>query len=128
MINILLNSLKVTSAINWEKLKKKETFPKRMPIKPHAQVKGTYPSKPAKEEPTFSFMENMFKSKKEQKKIKEYKEKYSAVLANWEKNKASIDQYNRQLDWIAKNNLKRGKTRFRNGGGKERISKSAGCT
>jgi restriction system protein len=39
MENILVDSLKVTSAINWEKLKKKETFPKRMPIKPQAQVK-----------------------------------------------------------------------------------------
>jgi hypothetical protein len=50
MENILLDSLKATSAINWERLKKKETFPKRMPIKPQAQVKRTYPSKPAKEE------------------------------------------------------------------------------
>ena len=105
MENILLDSLKVTSAINWEKLKKKETFLKRMPIKPHAQVKGTYPSKPAKEEPTFSFMENMFKSKKERK-IKEYEDKYSAASANWENEKASIDQYNHQLDLDYEKQLK----------------------
>lgn len=105
MENILLDSLKVTSAINWEKLKKKETFPKRIPKKPSAQVKKTYPSKPVKEEPTFSFMENMFKSKKEQK-IKEYEDKYSAVLANWEKDKASIDQYNHKLDLDYEKQLK----------------------
>ena len=105
MENILLDSLKVTSAINWEKLKKKETFPKQMPIKPHAQVKRTYPSKPAKEEPKFSFMENMFKSKKEQK-IKEYGDKYSAVLDNWEKDKAYIDQSNHLLDLDYEKQLK----------------------
>lgn len=105
MENILLDSLKVTSTINWEKLKKNETFPKQMPTKPFAQDKRTYPSKPAKEEPTFSFMENMFKSKKEQK-IKEYEDKYSVVLANWEKYKASIDQYNYQLDLDYEKQLK----------------------
>lgn len=105
MENILLDSLKVASAINWEDLKKKETFPIRMPIKPHAPVKRTYPSMPMKEEPTFSFMENMFWSKKE-KKIKEYEDKYSEVLANWEKDKAYIDQYNHQLDLDYKEQLK----------------------
>ena len=105
MENILLDSLKVTSVINWEKLKKNETFLKRMPIKPFAQDKRTYPNKPAKEEPTFSFMESMFKSKNEQK-IKEYEDKYSAVLENWEKYKASIDQYNYQLDLDYEKQLK----------------------
>lgn len=105
MENILLDSLKVTSAINWEKLKKKETFPKRMPTKPYARFKKDYPSKPAKEEPTFSFMENMFKSKKEQK-IKEYEDKYSVALENWENDKASIDQYNHQVDLDYEKQLK----------------------
>ncbi len=95
--NILLDSLKVTHAIDWEKLKKKETFSKRMPTKPYARFKKDCPSKPAKQEPPFSFMENMFKSKKEQK-IKEYEDKYSASLENWENDKASIDQYNHQVD------------------------------
>lgn len=105
MENILLDSLKVTSAINWEKLKKKEPFLKQMPTKPYAQVKKTYPNKPAKEDPTFSFMENMFKSKKEQK-IKEYEDKYSDALENWENEKASIDQYNHQLDLDYEKQLK----------------------
>lgn len=105
MENILLDSLKVTSAINWEKLKKKETFPKQMPTKPYAQVKRNYPKKPTKEVPTFSFMEKMFKLKKEQK-IKEDEDKYSAVLANWEKDKESIDQHNHQLDLDYEKQLK----------------------
>lgn len=105
MENILLDSLKATSAINWEKLKKTEIFLRRTPIKPYAQVKRTYPSMPAKEEPTFSFMENMFKSKKEQK-IKEYEDKYSAILENWEKEKASIDLFNHQLDLDYERQLK----------------------
>lgn len=105
MENILLDSLKITSAINWEKLKKKETFPKRMPIEPQAQVKKAYPNKPVREEPKFSIMENMFKSKKEQK-IKEYGDKYSKALANWEEEKAAIDHYNHQLDLDYEKQLK----------------------
>ena len=57
-----------------KKLKKKEDYPEQDPIKPNPQAKRTYPGKPGKEEPTFSFIENMFKSKKELK-IAEYENK-----------------------------------------------------
>jgi hypothetical protein len=50
-------------------------------------------------------MENMFKSKKEQK-IKVYEDKYSAALANWENDNVSIDQYNHQLDLDYEKQLK----------------------
>ncbi len=52
---------------------------------------------PVKEEPRFSFTENMFKSKKELK-IKEFENRYSTAVANWAKEKADVDQHNTQLD------------------------------
>ncbi len=103
--NILLDSLKVKSAINWENLKKKEPFSEMIPRKPYPRIKKVYPDKPVKEEPTFTFMENMFKSKKQQK-IREYDDKYSSALANWQKEKSSIDEYNREVDLDYEKQLK----------------------
>ena len=103
--DILIDSLKENSAINWDTLKKRESFPERVPAKPSAQFKTAYPSKPIKQEPTFSITEKMFKSKKEQK-IKEFEDKYSATLANWEKEKVSIDKHNSQLDLDYERQLK----------------------
>lgn len=103
--NILLDSLKVKSAINWENLKKKEPFSEMIPRKPYPRIKKVYPDKPVKEEPTFTFMENMFKSKKQQK-IREYDDKYSSALANWQKEKSSIDEYNREVDLDYERQLK----------------------
>jgi restriction system protein len=102
--NILLDSLSVNATVNWEKLKKKEHYTEQVPNKPYHQVKKNYPSKPVKEVPTFSFTENMFKSKKELK-IKEYENRYSTALSNWEKEKASVDKCNQQLDLDYENQL-----------------------
>ncbi|MGA2682020.1 MAG: restriction endonuclease [Candidatus Bathyarchaeia archaeon] len=103
--NILLDSLSINNAVNWEKLKKKEHYTEPMPIKPCRQVKKTYPNKPVEEEPTFSFTEKMFKSKMELK-IKEFETRYSTALSNWEKEKASVDQYNLELDLDYEKQLK----------------------
>ena len=59
-----------------------------------------------KEEPTFSFVENMFKSKREFK-IKQYKERYATIISNWEKEKAVIDQQNAQVDLDFERDLER---------------------
>jgi restriction system protein len=95
--DILTNSLSVNHEVDWENLKKKEKYPEHIPFKPSPKIKKSYPSKPVKEEPTFSFVENMFKSKKELK-IKEYADKYSTMIAYWEREKVAIDHHNGQLD------------------------------
>ena len=105
MENILVDTLSVNDAVDWEDLKKKEYYPEPVPFKPSPKTKRSYPDKPRKEEPTFSFTENMFKSKKE-KKIKEYEDKYSTIISNWEKEKVAVDQYNAQLDLDFKREVK----------------------
>lgn len=104
--DILIHSLSVNNAINWENLKKKENYPEQRPLKPLPKTKKIYLYKPQKEEPKFSFVENMFKSKKELK-IKEYEDKYSNLISNWEKEKVAIDQYNARLDLDYNIELKR---------------------
>jgi hypothetical protein len=64
-------------------------------------------------------MENMFKSKKEQKKIKEYKDKYSAVLANWEKDKAPSANTTVNYIGLRKTTLSVGKQGFAMGSEKK---------
>jgi restriction system protein len=97
MEDILVYSLSVNAAVDWENLKKKESYPEQIPFEPSAKIKKIYPDKPMREEPRFSFVENMFKSKKELK-IREYEDKYSTALSNWEKEKVAVDEYNDQLD------------------------------
>ena len=104
--NILAHSLSINNMVNWESLKKKEHYPEQLPIKPCIQRKRNYPDKPAKEEPTFSFTENMFKSKKEAK-IKEYENKYAKAVANWQTEKASINQYNDLIELEFKKELEK---------------------
>jgi restriction system protein len=104
--DILVYSLSVNNTVDWENLKKKENYSEQIPFKPCPKNKKRYPDKPVKEEPRFSFTENMFKSKKELK-IKEYEDKYSSIMANWEKEKATVDQYNVELDLDFKRELKR---------------------
>jgi restriction system protein len=106
MDNLLLDALKINNALNWNELKKKEPFPERIPIKPCPESKEGYPTKPVKEEPTFSFVDNMFKSKREAK-IKEYEDKYTNALAEWEKKKAAIEDYNRQVERNFENQIEK---------------------
>lgn len=102
--NLLTDSLTTDSKIDWEKLKKKTPFPEPLPQKPYIQGKKNYPQKPIKEEPIFSFVENMFKVKKEHK-IKEYEQRYANLLTKWEKEKAKIDEHNQQIDLTYQNQL-----------------------
>jgi restriction system protein len=104
--DILVRSLSVNSAVDWEDLKKKENYPERVPVKPSPKSRLAYPCEPVKEEPRFSFVENMFKSKRELK-IKEYEDKYSTLISDWEKEKAAIDQHNVQIDLDFKRELKK---------------------
>jgi restriction system protein len=104
--NIVGDSLSVNNAIDWENSKKKGNYPETKPTRPVPNIKVNYPPKPMKEEPTFSFTESIFKSKKERK-IKEYEDRYAAALSSWEKEKAAIDQHNRKSDLDFERELKR---------------------
>jgi restriction system protein len=117
--NILLYSLSVNDAVDWENLKKKEDYPEPYPSKPYPKSKIGYPRKPVKEEPTFSFAEKMFKSKRELK-IKEYDDRYSAALSNWEKEKAGVDEYNAKVDLDFESALKEWKKEVSSWEGREK--------
>ncbi|MDD5451153.1 MAG: restriction endonuclease [Desulfovibrionales bacterium] len=95
--NLLLHTLSINDTVDWETLKKKEGYPKKMPSKPTKASYKEYPSEPSKKSPQFTFFEKLFRSKKESK-LKELETKYLSAIADWEEQKKSIDKYNYQLD------------------------------
>jgi len=95
--NILLDALDVKNVFDWEKLEKNDNYSEQKPEKPTPPIKQVYPNKPEKGELTFSFSEKLFKFTKELK-IKTHEEKYLNDLAEWEKVKTAVDQYNQQID------------------------------
>lgn len=119
MEDILVYSLSVNAVVDWENLKKKENYSEQKPFKPSPKTKKSYSDKPMKEEPRFSFIENMFKSKKELK-IKDYEDKYSTALSNWEREKSAVDQYNVQLDLDFERELKRWENEVSNWEGRKK--------
>ena len=106
--NILNSSLIVSSAVDWEKLKKKDLYSEKIPSKPIQKSKKDYPSQPMKKIPKFSFIEKLFKSKKD-KKIQYYEDEYSKEISEWEKLKLRVDNINHQIDLDFKNDLKKWK-------------------
>lgn len=95
--NLLNHTLDVDDSINWDILKKNDQFLEEIPTEPVQQRKREYPRRPTEEEPVFSFIEKIFKPKRE-KKIKEYEDRYISILEKWEKHKSDIDEYNLLLD------------------------------
>ncbi len=99
--NLLIHTLSIDDTVDWESLKKKESFSKTKPSKPSKKSYKKYPSQPDKnaEEfiPTFTFLEKLSKSKKE-KKIQEYENRYSKAISEWEKQKSLIDTNNKNID------------------------------
>jgi restriction system protein len=73
-----------------------------------------------KEEPRFSFIENMFKSKKELK-IKECEDRYSARVRYWEKEKLAVDECNVQSDLDYRKELERWENVISNWEEKKRV-------
>ena len=106
--NILNSSLIVSSAVDWEKLKKKDLYSEKIPSKLIQNSKKDYPSQPIKKIPKFSFIEKLFKSKKD-KKIQYYEDEYSKEISEWEKLKLRVDNINHQIDLDFKNDLKKWK-------------------
>ncbi|MGO8716608.1 MAG: restriction endonuclease [Smithella sp.] len=108
--NLLIHTLSIDDRIDWESLKKKEKYPETSPAKATKKDIKEYPSKPEKQSaeftPIFSFFEKLFKSKRE-KKIQEVENKYSMAIAEWEKQKATIDKFNDQLDKDFEDEMKR---------------------
>ena len=99
--NLLTHTLSIDDRVDWKSLKKNEKYPEKSPAKPTKKRKKEYPPKPEKQSaeftPVLTFFEKLFKSKKERK-IKEFENKYSTAISEWEKQKSEIDRFNKQLD------------------------------
>ena len=54
--NLLLHTLSVNDAVDWEKLKKKGKYSEKEPEKPVMKKYREYPSAPKKESPSFTFL------------------------------------------------------------------------
>jgi restriction system protein len=95
--NLLMHTLTIDDTVNWDVLKKNDKYAKNSPSKPVPKKKREYPQQPNKEEPNFTLLDKIFKSKKEQKN-KEYENRYASALLNWEEQKSEVDNYNLLLD------------------------------
>ena len=107
--NLLLYTLSIDDTVDWGLLKKRDKFPEEKPSKPPKKPHDKYPSRPDKNSKefilNFTFFEKIIKSKKERK-IKEYEQKYSNAISEWEKEKLFIDTYNIKIDKEYKSILK----------------------
>lgn len=106
--NILKHTLKINDSIDWDTLKKKDQFSEPLPQKPAPRIKRAYNSKPEISEPAFTpeltFMDKLFKSKKERK-IRECERKYAAACSDWEKHYAEVVDYNKKIDISHQNEI-----------------------
>jgi restriction system protein len=108
--NLLIHTLSIDDRVDWESLKKKEKYPEKSPAKPTQKRKKEYPPKPEKQSaeftPIFTFFEKLFKSKKERK-IQAFENKFSTAISKWEKQRSTIDKFNKQLDKDFENEMKK---------------------
>ena len=99
--NLLIHTLSIDDTVDWESLKKKESFSEMKPSKPSKESYREYPAQPDKNSdvftPTFTFIEKLNKTKKERK-IQEFENRYSNAISDWEEEKSLIDTNNRNID------------------------------
>ncbi len=147
--NLLYNSLKVDSTIDWESLKQKGKYENVKPIEPVRTKYKNIPEKPDKNlpifAPDFNDLDKLIKDKpkepskkeykedpakpfkyapefqpnftlveevllfKKQKKINEFNERYLKAIAEWQKKKNEIDNYNKDVDLKFANDFKKWK-------------------
>jgi len=99
--DILIHTLSVDDAVEWESIKKHDKFPtpkpQKSPKKEHIKIPDM-PNKTSEEfVPKFNLLEKILKSKKENK-IAEYDLKYSNAMKVWKKNKQKAEDKNKEID------------------------------
>lgn len=105
--NLLLHTLSIDDAVDWEKLKIKENYSEKAPVKPSKKRSKEFPTYPIKSKefiPVFTFLEKLIKSKK-LRKIQEFENKYSMAISEWEKQKNVISNLNNKLNEIYKDEI-----------------------
>jgi len=87
--NLLIHTLDIDDTVDWDMLKKRDEFPETRPNRKYLSRPRRYSKEYT---PNFTFLEKIFKSKKERK-IQEYEKKYSAAIADWEKEKEEVAKW-----------------------------------
>jgi restriction system protein len=126
--NILIHTLDIDDAIDWNDLKNYNKFSTPNPIlqlskdlkkitDPASPVSKNYPTQPNKEnfDPSLSFFDNLFSSLK-QKKIDQAERLYQLELDDWEKEFSKTEEFNQKVlveynEQIIKQEQERTKTR-----------------
>jgi len=103
--NILIHTLSIDDAVDWEKLKRFDDFSETKPVKPNNKALMEYTSEPKKETIEFTFFEKMFKSKKE-KRITQNEETYKKRIIDWENEKKRIDEKNIKINEQNQENIR----------------------
>ena len=102
--NILIHTLRINDAINWEELKDKTSFKEISPENELQRrlselVDPKYPIEPKEKdfEPELTFFDKLIRSKKD-KKIQQAKESYNGAIYNWKINCSLVDVEIGRLD------------------------------
>jgi len=99
--NLLNHTLSIDDTIDWDDLKRKETYTESQPTKPKKPRYKDYPEKPDEDSsefnPTFNIFEKIIKSKKV-KKLEKYKKLYNIALEEWKENLTHVEEFNKKID------------------------------
>jgi len=94
--NLLVHTLSIDDTVDWEKLKRTDEFLEPIPTEPTKNKAIAYPAEPKKYDPGFTFLEKLFRSKRE-KRIAENERRFQERIQEWESEKRSIDGKNVEL-------------------------------
>lgn len=98
---LLLHTLSIDDTVDWDSLKRKDSFPEKKPSKPSKKNHEPIPPRPDKTEqmfiPKFTLFEKVLKGLKN-KKITEYEKIYADAIAVWETKKKAAEDANKRID------------------------------
>jgi restriction system protein len=99
--NLLVHTLSVNYAIDWEQLKDTADFAEARPEEPKRNSYHSYPKEPKRIEqrftPEFGFLDKLMSSRRERK-IKHFDRLFMTALAEWRKAKERTAELNREVD------------------------------
>jgi restriction system protein len=92
--NLLLHTLDIDDAIDWDRLKRKDDFPEKSPVKPSKPKTINYPAEPDVLRPVYTFFEKIITKRQ---KTKEYDAENKRRMEKWNAEKLDIDKKTKRL-------------------------------
>jgi len=106
--NILIDTLDINDAVDWEVLKNKDDFKAPYPVKPSSPKYAPLPAQPNKEAPEFqpklNFFSRIFKALKA-KAIAQSEHVYNIAYENWQKSHEEVTKNNNRMTKEYENSL-----------------------